>query len=64
MDGPKVAHSMGCLCSMDKEFLKNRPTNWTHNVGIIDIFTDGNFNINLLTIINGVTSLNGKIVKG
>ena len=59
-----MAHSMGCLCDMNKEFLKNRSTNWTHNVGIVDIFSDGSFNLNLLTILDGITSINGKLIKG
>jgi len=62
LDGPKMAHSMGCLCDMNKGFLKNRKVNWTHNVGIVDIFPDKNFNLNVLTIINGKTSLAGKII--
>jgi len=64
MDGAKMAFSMGCLCNMEKEFLKNRKTNWTHNVGVLDIFSNGNFNLNTLTIINGYTSLNGKVIHG
>ena len=64
MDGAKMAFSMGCLCNMEKEFLKNRKTNWTHNVGVLDIFSNGNFNLNTLTIINGYTSINGKVIHG
>ena len=62
LTGAKMAYSMGCLCKMEKEFLKNRQTNWTHNVGILDIFTNGDFNLNVLTIINGKTSYNGKVI--
>jgi hypothetical protein len=63
LDGPKMAHSMGCLCDMNKEFLKNRSTNWTHNMGILDIYKDGFFNLNVMTIIEGRTSLNGELIK-
>ena len=63
LDGPKMAPSMGCLCDMNKEFLKNRSTNWTHNMGILDIYKDGFFNLNVMTIINGRTSLNGELIK-
>ncbi len=62
LNGAKMAYSMGCLCKMEKEFLKNRQTNWTHNVGILDIFNDGNFNLNVLTIIDGKTTINGKVI--
>ena len=63
LDGPKMAHSMGCLCDMNKEFLKNRSTNWTHNMGILDIYKDLGFNLNVMTIIEGRTSLNGELIK-
>jgi len=62
IDGPHMAHSMGCLTNMTKNYLKGRKTNWTHNVGVVDIFDDGNFNLQVLTIINGVTSYAGKVI--
>ena len=57
-----MAHSMGCLTDMDKEYLKKRKTNWTHNVGIVDIFDDRNFTLHVLDIYEGKTSYNGKII--
>ena len=63
IDGAHMAYSMGCLSAMDKEFLKGRPTNWSHNVGIVDIFSNNNFNIVVLDIVNGVTSYGGKIIS-
>ena len=64
MDGPKMAQSMGCLCKMEKSFLKNRQPNWTHNVGIVDFYDDGLYNLIVLNIINGKTTYNGKVIKG
>jgi len=55
---------MGCLCKMKKDFLKGRKVNWTHNVGIVDFFTDGWFNLITLDIHNGMTTWNNKIIKG
>tara|TARA_R100000458_G_C8235971_1_gene216335 strand:- start:140 stop:901 length:762 start_codon:yes stop_codon:yes gene_type:complete len=63
IDGAHMAYSMGCLSKMEKDFLKGRPTNWTHNVGIIDIFTNNNFNIVVLDIVDGVTAYGGKIIS-
>ena len=59
-----MAHSMGCLTDMRKDYLGGRQTNWTHNVGIVDLFDDGNFNLQVLTINNGVTSYAGKVIDG
>jgi len=58
-----MAYSMGCLADMNKEYLKGRPTNWTHNVGIIDIYNNNNFNLIVLDIVDGVTSYGGKIIS-
>ena len=63
MDGPKMAQSMGCLCKMEKSFLKNRKTNWTHNVGVIDFYDNGLYNLIVLNIINGKTTYNGKVIR-
>ena len=63
IDGAHMAYSMGCLSKMEKDFLKGRPTNWSHNVGIIDIFTNNNFNIVVLDIVDGVTTYGGKIIS-
>ena len=58
-----MAYSLGCLTDMTKSYLKGRPTNWSHNVAIVDIFTNGNFNLIVLDIINGVTTYGGKIIS-
>jgi len=48
---------------MTKSYLKGRPTNWSHNIGVVDIMTNGNFNLMVHTISNGYTTYNGKIIK-
>jgi|TARA_R100001594_G_scaffold30163_1_gene56327 predicted phosphodiesterase len=63
ISGPHMAYSMGCLTDMSKDYLKGRPTNWTHNVGLVDIFTNNNFNLVVLDIVNGYTSYGGKIIS-
>jgi hypothetical protein len=59
-----MAYSMGCLTDMSKDYLKGRPTNWTHNVGIVDIFKNGDFNLVVLDINDGVTTYAGEIIRG
>lgn len=63
ISGSHMAYSMGCLTDMTKAYLKGRHTNWTHNVGIVDIFSNNNFNLVVLDIVNGVTSYGGKIIS-
>ena len=64
ISGPHMAYSMGCLTDMTKGYLKGRPTNWTHNVGIVDIFHNGNFNLTVLDINDGITTYGGKVISG
>ena len=64
ISGPHMAYSMGCLADMEKDYLGGRPTNWTHNVAILDIFTNGNFNLVVLDIVKGVTTYGGDIISG
>ena len=64
ISGSHMAYSMGCLTDMTKDYLKGRPTNWSHNVGLVDIFDDGNFNLVVLNIIDGITSYAGKVIRG
>ncbi len=63
ISGSHMAYSMGCLTDMTKDYLKGRPTNWTHNVAILDIFQDNNFNLVVLDIVDGVTSYGGKVIS-
>ena len=63
ISGPHMAYSMGCLTDMTKDYLSGRPTNWTHNVAIIDIYSNNNFNLVVLDIVNGVTSYGGEIIS-
>ena len=63
ISGAHMAYSLGCLTDMSKSYLKGRPTNWSHNVAILDIFSNNNFNLVVLDIVNGVTSYGGKIIS-
>ena len=50
----------------DKEipWLKNRLHNWNHAFGIIDWFSNGDFKVEIIEIINGRTTLWGKQING
>jgi predicted phosphodiesterase len=63
IDGAHMAYSLGCLTDMSKSYLKGRPTNWSHNVAVLDIFTNNNFNLVVLDIVNGVTSYGGEVIS-
>jgi len=61
------AWSMGCLKSTKAEnnkWLRGRLHTWSHCVGIVDWFSNGNFKVEQVEIVNGATSLWGEMIHG
>ena len=58
--------SLGCLKDIenDEDWLGGRLTNWNHAFAIIDFFKGGNFKIEVVEIIKGITSLWGELIDG
>ena len=52
--------SLGCLAAINPRFMKNRPSNWQHCVGVGMIRPDGGFNIDPVIISRGAASYAGK----
>lgn len=53
LGGYHGAWSIGCICKRDKEFLKGRPTNWSHNFAIVHVEKNGTFHVEVVEIYNG-----------
>ena len=67
LNGTRAAWSIGCLKDMSPEknrWLKGKLTNWGHAFAVIDWFENGDFIVNVVEIINGKTTLWGKVLKG
>lgn len=61
------AWSMGTLKSKkaeDNKWLRGRLHTWSHCVGIVDWFSNGNFKVEQVEIVDGTTSLWGEIIYG
>jgi hypothetical protein len=66
IDGVKSAWSIGCLKDMSanaNEWLGNRQHNWQHAFAIVDFHKNGNFNVTVHQIVNGVSTVDGKILN-
>lgn len=61
LDSPYKGVAIPCLCKLNKDFLKNRLVNWIHGFAFSETLPNGNFNLFVVEIINGVFSFNGKI---
>ena len=67
MDGVKSAWSIGCLKDMSadaNEWLGNRKHNWQHAFAIVDFHKNGNFNVTVHQIVDGVSTVDGKVLRG
>jgi len=63
LGGEFGAWCIGCLCKMDKAFLNNRPTNWTHAFSIVHVEPDGTFHVEIVEIYNGIAYVYGKRIQ-
>jgi hypothetical protein len=66
MDGVKSAWSIGCLKDMRAEanaWLGNREHNWQHAFAIVDFHPNRNFNVTVHQIVNGVSTVDGKVLR-
>lgn len=61
---PRLAQSCGCLCDMNPDYMKNRPSNWIHGFLYFTIRPDGKFTAMVIPIINGVFSWGRKTYGG
>ena len=67
LDGSKSAWSIGCLKDMSNEknaWMGGRPNNWSHAFAIVDFYDKGNFTVQVVSIVDGKTSLWGEVLDG
>ena len=65
-DGAIGAWSMGCLKDMSPEankWLRGRLVRWSHAFGIVTWFVGGNFQLDVIDIIDGRSNVWGKVIE-
>jgi hypothetical protein len=62
-DGPHLGVSLGCLCKLQKGFLKGRSTNWQHAFGVLYLQPNGDFNVEVHRIEKGWATVMGREIK-
>jgi predicted phosphodiesterase len=50
----KMAASLGCLCSYEQEYMGKKPSNWQHAIGTMFFQKNGNFDLYISRIFDGV----------
>jgi hypothetical protein len=62
--GLHAAWCIGFLGNARKPFMKGKPTNWSHNFGVVHVEKDGSFHVEVIEIFNGSCYIQGKKVTG
>jgi hypothetical protein len=60
---PHISMSLGCLCSKNPHYLRNRPNKWVNGFGLFEVRGDGFFTPYFIPIIDGVFSYGGEVWK-
>lgn len=63
LGGAYGAWAIGCLCKMQKKFLKGRPTSWSHAFAIVHVEASGRFHVEVVDIFEGVGWVYGKRIE-
>jgi predicted phosphodiesterase len=45
-----MGQSLGCLCDLNPPWMKGRPNNWSHAFGVLNVWPDGNFQLEVVDI--------------
>lgn len=58
------AVSLGCLCNMNPDYMKNKPNNWVHGFGAVYLDERSqHYNLQPVVIANGKCIFEGKVFK-
>lgn len=60
MQKPMKAYGLGCLCNKKPSFLRGKVGSWDHQLAVLYIATNGEFNLYPIDIINNRFYFNGK----
>jgi len=58
---PKQGVSVGCLCNLNPQWMRDRPNHWIHQFMFFYVFPDGSFVYYLPIIIHGRAVINNKL---
>lgn len=56
-----AGYAVGCLCDKSPDYMRNKPNKWTNGFACVNFYPNGEFNVQLVRIVNGKFIFNGKI---
>jgi hypothetical protein len=61
---PRQSVSVGCMCIVNPEYRKEEPNHWINQFLIFYILSDDTFRYEIITIMDGICIVNGKLYDG
>jgi hypothetical protein len=56
-----MAWSSPCLCNINPEYMKNKPSAWLNGFTIVEVLPNGDFNVYPIVVVGGRFSYGGKV---
>ena len=61
---PREATSVGCMCSLNPEYMQNKPNSWSNSFAIVTFLPSGQYAKEIVNVINGKAIFRGKVYYG
>lgn len=59
-----AGYNIGCLCDLNPDYMKLRPSAWSHGFAVAYLFPNGYFDVQLIRIVEGRGIFHGKVYDG
>ena len=59
-----AGYNIGSICDLNPDYMRNRPSAWTHGFAVVYFFPNGYFDVQLIRVINGRFIFNNKLYDG
>ena len=57
-------YNIGSICDLNPDFMRNRPSAWTHGFAVVYFFPNGYFDVQLVRVVKGSFIFNNKLYDG
>lgn len=57
-------YNVPCLCNLAPDYMRLRPSGWTHGFAVVYLYENGYFEVNMIRILDGRFIYNNKVYQG
>ena len=59
-----AGYCIGCLCDLNPDFMRNKPSRWAHGFGVVYFYENGFFDVDIKRLVKGKFIYNNKLYDG